>query len=147
MPEPAARRPRPRPSAPGIVAELDYESLTLAQLRARLPSLRVADLEALLAYEEAHQGARAVPDAAGQQDHPRDRQVTAPAGRAHDRRRAGQVPRQPLAGARRRHAGRQVRIDRLGTVWVEGQIARAEPAASRPRASCCATRPPTCRCR
>jgi hypothetical protein len=39
--------------APGIVAELDYASLTLAQLRARLPSLRVADLEALLTYEGA----------------------------------------------------------------------------------------------
>jgi hypothetical protein len=39
--------------APDIVAELDYESLTLAQLRARLTSMRVADLEALLAYEEA----------------------------------------------------------------------------------------------
>ena len=38
---------------PDIVAELDYESLTLAQLRARLTSLRVADLEALLAYEGA----------------------------------------------------------------------------------------------
>jgi hypothetical protein len=38
---------------PEIVTELDYESLTLAQLRARLTSLRVGDLEALLAYEEA----------------------------------------------------------------------------------------------
>ncbi|MGV0718854.1 lipid droplet-associated protein [Mycolicibacterium sp. XJ662] len=38
---------------PEIVTELDYESLTLAQLRARLTSLRVPDLEALLAYEEA----------------------------------------------------------------------------------------------
>jgi hypothetical protein len=38
-------------AAPPIVADLDYESLTLAQLRARLPSLRVDDLEALLAYE------------------------------------------------------------------------------------------------
>ena len=38
---------------PDIVEELDYESLTLAQLRARLTSLRVADLEALLAYEGA----------------------------------------------------------------------------------------------
>jgi len=38
---------------PEIVTELDYDSLTLAQLRARLTSLRVADLEALLAYEEA----------------------------------------------------------------------------------------------
>jgi hypothetical protein len=39
--------------APGIVAEIEYESLTLAQLRARLTSLRVPDLEALLAYEES----------------------------------------------------------------------------------------------
>jgi hypothetical protein len=38
---------------PDVVGELDYEALTLAQLRARLPSLRVADLEALLAYEGA----------------------------------------------------------------------------------------------
>lgn len=40
--------------APGIVDELGYESLTLAQLRARLTSLKVADLEALLAFEEAN---------------------------------------------------------------------------------------------
>jgi hypothetical protein len=40
-------------SAPEIVEELDYESLTLAQLRARLTSLRVADLETLLAYEDS----------------------------------------------------------------------------------------------
>ena len=40
---------------PLIVDEVDYDSLTLAQLRARLSSLRVADLEALLAYEEAGQ--------------------------------------------------------------------------------------------
>jgi len=38
---------------PDIVTDLDYESLTLAQLRARLTSLRVPDLEALLAYEGA----------------------------------------------------------------------------------------------
>jgi hypothetical protein len=37
---------------PDIVKKLDYETLTLAQLRARLSSLRVADLEELLAYEE-----------------------------------------------------------------------------------------------
>jgi hypothetical protein len=40
-------------TAPDIVTDLDYESLTLAQVRARLTSLRVADLEALLAYEDA----------------------------------------------------------------------------------------------
>ncbi|MBB5167006.1 lipid droplet-associated protein [Mycobacterium sp. AZCC_0083] len=38
---------------PDVVGALDYESLTLAQLRARLPSLKVADLEALLSYEDA----------------------------------------------------------------------------------------------
>jgi hypothetical protein len=42
-----------RADPPDIVGELDYESLTLAQLRARLTSLRVPDLEALLAYEGA----------------------------------------------------------------------------------------------
>ena len=50
-PEPVARSTSA--SAPEIVEELDYESLTLAQLRARLTTLRVADLEALLAYEDA----------------------------------------------------------------------------------------------
>lgn len=54
-PETSDRTPAdPSPAgAPGIVDELDYESLTLAQLRARLTSLRVADLEALLEYEDA----------------------------------------------------------------------------------------------
>lgn len=41
-------------AAPGIAEELGYEALTLAQLRARLNSLKVADLEALLAFEEAN---------------------------------------------------------------------------------------------
>src|ERR1700743_2435475 len=43
-------------SAPDVVEELDYEQLTLAQLRARLQSLDVDELEALLAYEEATKG-------------------------------------------------------------------------------------------
>jgi hypothetical protein len=38
---------------PDIVTKLDYETLTLAQLRARLSTLRVDDLEELLAYEES----------------------------------------------------------------------------------------------
>jgi hypothetical protein len=38
---------------PEVVERLDYATLTLAQLRARLSSLRVADLEALLAYEDS----------------------------------------------------------------------------------------------
>ncbi len=41
------------PAAPSVVAELDYAALTLAQLRARLQSLSVDELEALLAYEQA----------------------------------------------------------------------------------------------
>jgi hypothetical protein len=49
-----AAQPRSTDSdTPDVVDELDYESLTLAQLRARLPSLRVSDLEALLAHEDA----------------------------------------------------------------------------------------------
>jgi hypothetical protein len=39
--------------APEVVTELDYTALTLAQLRARLQSLDVSELEALLAYEQA----------------------------------------------------------------------------------------------
>jgi hypothetical protein len=50
---PAPTEIKPATSVPpDVVGELDYESLTLAQLRARLPSLKVADLEALLAYED-----------------------------------------------------------------------------------------------
>ncbi len=59
-PEPAKAAASETPSAtpvsadaPDIAAEIDYESLTLAQLRQRLTSLRVPDLEALLAYEES----------------------------------------------------------------------------------------------
>ncbi len=38
---------------PAVAAEIGYPALTLAQLRARLQSLSVGDLEALLAYEQA----------------------------------------------------------------------------------------------
>lgn len=40
-------------TAPAVAATIEYGSLTLAQLRARLQSLSVAELEELLAYEEA----------------------------------------------------------------------------------------------
>ncbi|MBV9512668.1 MAG: lipid droplet-associated protein [Mycobacteriaceae bacterium] len=43
----------PATQPPDIVIELDYDELTLAQLRARLQSLNVAELDALLSYEEA----------------------------------------------------------------------------------------------
>jgi hypothetical protein len=52
----AAKPPKQTVSAPEVVEELDYEQLTLAQLRARLQSLDVDELEALLAYEEATKG-------------------------------------------------------------------------------------------
>ncbi|SHU43210.1 lipid droplet-associated protein [Mycobacteroides abscessus] len=42
------------PNAPDVVTELGYHDLTLAQLRARLQSLSVGELEELLAYEDAH---------------------------------------------------------------------------------------------
>lgn len=51
-PEPAIA-PDPVAGAPGIAGDIDYDGLTLAQLRARLQSLSVDDLESLLAYEEA----------------------------------------------------------------------------------------------
>jgi hypothetical protein len=41
---------------PEVAEELGYDTLTLAQLRARLQSLDVDELEALLAYEEATKG-------------------------------------------------------------------------------------------
>ena len=40
-------------TVPEIAEEIDYDSLTLAQLRARLQSLSVGQLDDLLAYEEA----------------------------------------------------------------------------------------------
>jgi hypothetical protein len=55
--EPDTKADDPAPAstnaAPEVVKRLDYETLTLAQLRARLTSLRIADLEELLAYEES----------------------------------------------------------------------------------------------
>jgi len=48
-----ASTPEPSTDTPEIVAEIDYQNLTLAQLRARLSSLRIPDLEALLGYEES----------------------------------------------------------------------------------------------
>jgi hypothetical protein len=52
----AAKRTNDSVAAPAVVEELDYEQLTLAQLRARLQSLDVGELEALLTYEEATKG-------------------------------------------------------------------------------------------
>jgi len=40
-------------AVPAVAAELDYSMLTLAQLRARLDSLSLDELEALLTYEQA----------------------------------------------------------------------------------------------
>jgi hypothetical protein len=55
--EPDTREDKPvskvATAPPDVVADLNYEALTLAQLRARLPQLKVTDLEALLAYEDA----------------------------------------------------------------------------------------------
>lgn len=53
--EPDGREAKPvrkvATAIPEIVSDLDYEALTLAQLRARLPQLKIADLEALLTFE------------------------------------------------------------------------------------------------
>ncbi|MEB3031498.1 lipid droplet-associated protein [[Mycobacterium] nativiensis] len=56
---PAGAAPGPSKAAgsqvptPDLVDELDYGNLTLAQLRARLASLSIDELETLLGYEEA----------------------------------------------------------------------------------------------
>jgi hypothetical protein len=51
----SAKKERSDPAvvAPPIAGEIDYDSLTLAQLRARIQSLSVTDLRALLTYEES----------------------------------------------------------------------------------------------
>lgn len=51
---PAAPAEPADPNAPDVVVELGYHDLTLAQLRARLQSLSVSELEELLTYEDAH---------------------------------------------------------------------------------------------
>jgi hypothetical protein len=50
-----ARNPAVKAKKPvsAVVGKIDYEALTLAQLRARLHSLDVGELETLLAYEDA----------------------------------------------------------------------------------------------
>jgi hypothetical protein len=57
QPLPAARAKKSAPKQtvlpPAAAVDLDYQALTLAQLRARLPSLNVGELEALLSYEQA----------------------------------------------------------------------------------------------
>lgn len=52
-PEPAAEPPAAatEPELPAVGARYDYPNMTLAQLRGRLRTLTVADLEALLEYE------------------------------------------------------------------------------------------------
>jgi len=47
-----AKKTKATVPAPAVAADLDYANLTLAQLRARLQSLDVDELEALLAYEQ-----------------------------------------------------------------------------------------------
>jgi hypothetical protein len=52
-PGPATTTPAKTVSVPPVATKLDYDALTLAQLRARLHTLDVDELEALLAYERA----------------------------------------------------------------------------------------------
>jgi hypothetical protein len=51
--QPKKSAAKPTVPEPAVAVELDYPTLTLAQLRARLQSLDVDELEALLAYEQA----------------------------------------------------------------------------------------------
>ena len=52
-PDKPAKQSKKSVTEPSVAAELDYPTLTLAQLRARVQSLGVDELEALLAYEQA----------------------------------------------------------------------------------------------
>ncbi len=47
------QQPAAAPVAPPVAVDLEYDGLTLAQLRARMTGLSVEDLRALLAYEES----------------------------------------------------------------------------------------------
>jgi hypothetical protein len=51
--QPKRSAANPSVPEPAVAVDLDYPTLTLAQLRARLRSLDVDELEALLAYEQA----------------------------------------------------------------------------------------------
>jgi hypothetical protein len=51
--QPKKSAPSTTTPEPAVATEIGYPALTLAQLRARLQSLGVDDLEALLAYEQA----------------------------------------------------------------------------------------------
>ncbi|MDT5116823.1 MAG: hypothetical protein QOE30_2562 [Mycobacterium sp.] len=52
-PDKPAKQSKKSVAEPAVAVELDYPTLTLAQLRARVQSLGVDELEALLAYERA----------------------------------------------------------------------------------------------
>ncbi len=101
--------------APDVVKRLDYEDADTgpvagpADVAAGRRSRRAAGLRG------RHQVPRAVPDSAGQQDHPRDRQVTdAEQGKSAD----NPYPVRSVAMMVKDW------IERLGTVWVEGQVAQ-----------------------
>lgn len=49
-----AAAPATSTDAPDIVEELDYDALTLAQLRAKLRTVALSDLKVLAEYEKAH---------------------------------------------------------------------------------------------
>lgn len=52
-PAKSAKKSAAAVAEPAVALELDYPTLTLAQLRARVQSLGIEDLQALLAYEQA----------------------------------------------------------------------------------------------
>ncbi len=80
--KPSPTRPAKKPAAtstapvPPIATELDYQALTLAQLRARLHIAGCRRTRGPAGLREGHQGPCSVPDAARQQDHPRDSEVS-----------------------------------------------------------------------
>ena len=97
----AARKAPAKPAVelPPIADDLDYSSLTLAQLRARMPSLSVSEPEGTAGLRGAVPGPRPIPDPVGQQDHPRDRQVTSAPAPGSAAENPFPVPRSALPSA------------------------------------------------
>ena len=102
---------------PAVAAELDYPSADPGPAAGQAAIADCRRTRSPAGLRAGHQGSCTVPDAARQQDHPRDREVTRAANSAAN---SAENPF-PVRAVAIRIAGW---IDKLGTVWVEGQLAQ-----------------------
>ena len=129
------KRPSPRSSASSTTRRSRWRSCGPGCIAAGRRTGSTAGLRG------GHQGPGPVPDAAGQQDHPRDRQVSADGSRAN--------PRSNPFPVRASRSGGQG-LDRQARHRLGRGSDRPAQRCGRTRARrswCCATRQPTCRCR